>query len=308
MHNGSLVAVFSSLLLASTAAAQGACLDQSYQPGSLTNGLEVTANQPVTQTFTVGITGQLVQVEVSRIGHHNGVSSNPLQIAVVTTDLTGTPTTTVLASASVQAASVPTSIGSVLVDISAFNVAVQAGQVLGLALTSPNAPGTPSYGWWGVAPGGAYAQGQVFIQQTIGLSVWDLAFQTWVLAPASWTNYGPGHPGTNGIPSLTSSANPVIGTAPNLLLGNSANAPTFGGLLFGFSTAAASTPWGGTALLQPLSSVGLAVPQGGAQFPFSLPNDPTLCGFVVYVQGVLLDAGASHGIAFTSGLAYSIGS
>jgi hypothetical protein len=301
-------AVFPFLALACTAVAQGACLDQSYLPSPLTNGLEVTANQPVTQTFTVGMTGQLVQVEVSRIRHHNGTSSNPLQIAIVTTDASGTPTTTTLASATVQPSGVPASIGAVLVDISAFNVMVQAGQVLGLALTSPNAPGTPSYGWWGEAPGSAYGRGQVFIQQTIGLSVWDLAFQTWVSVPASWTNYGSGHPGTNGVPSLTSSANPVIGTTPNLLLGNSANAPTLGGLLFGLSIANAPTPWGGTALVQPLASVTVVLPQAGAPLPFPIPSDPMLCGIAVYAQGVVFDPGATHGIAFTSGLAFSIGS
>ncbi len=296
-----------SLLVAGTAAAQSPCLDQSYLPSPLTNGLEITANQPVTQTFTAGKTGQLLQVEISRLEHHNGVSSNPLQIDLVTTDPSGVPTSTVLASVTVQPSAVSTSIAPLLIDVSAFNVFVQAGQVLGLALTSPNAPGTPSYGWWGEAPGGGYTNGQVFIQQTLSLSVWDLAFQTWVLVPAGATNYGAGHPGTTGIPNLGSSAYPVIGTTPVLLLGNSANVPTLGVLFFGVAAANVPTPWGGTALVLPLASIGLAVPAGGAQLPLPIPNDHTLCGFALYVQGIVLDAGASQDLAFTPGLELVVG-
>ncbi|HEX5051804.1 MAG TPA: hypothetical protein VFZ65_08540 [Planctomycetota bacterium] len=295
------------LLLAGAAAAQSACLDQSYVPAALTNGLEVTANQPVTQTFTVGRTGQLVQVEISRINHHNGVSGNPLQIDIVATDATGTPTTTSLASVTVPPAGISNAIGPLRIDLSAFGVAVTAGQVLGLALTSPNAPGTPSYAWWGEAPGGSYANGQVFIQGTLGLSVWDLAFQTWVSVPASWQGYGAGHPGTNGIPGLTSSANPVLGTTPDVLVGNSAGAPTIGALFFGLARVNVPTPFGGNALLVPIASLGFVAPLAGAQLPFALPMDGALCGFVIDMQAVLVDGGASAGISFTPGLEYVLG-
>ncbi len=286
---------------------QSSCLDQSYVPTALTNGLEVTQNQPVTQTFLAGRTGQLVQVEVARIRHHNGISTNPLTVAIVTTDASGTPTTTVLASVTFPPAAIPTTIAPLLVDFGAANVQVQAGQLLGLALSSPNAPGTPSYAWWGEAPGGGYANGQVFIQQTLALSVWDLAFQTWVSVPASWSNYGAGHPGTNGIPSLLSSGNPVLGTTPNLLLGSSVNAATIGAVFFGVMQANVVTPWGGTALVLPLTSLGLIVPPSGAQIAFPLPMNSAFCGLQVFMQGVVIDAGASQAIAFTPGLAYVLG-
>jgi hypothetical protein len=213
----------------------------------------------------------------------------------------------VLASVVVPPASISTSIAPLTIDLSSFSLVVQSGQVLGLALTSPNPPGTPSYAWWGEAPGGGYANGQIFIQQTLPLPVWDLAFQTWVSVPASWSNYGAGHPGTNGVPSLTSSANPVLGTTPDVLLGNSTSSLTAGAVFFGVATANVPTPWGGTALVQPLVSAGLVLPPGGAALPFAMPNDPTLCGFVLYAQGVVIDAGASAGIAFTPGLTYVLG-
>jgi hypothetical protein len=295
------------LLCAGSAFAQSACLDQSYLPSALINGLEVTANQPVTQTFTVGRTGHLLQVEVSRIRHHNGISTNPLTVDVVTTDATGTPTTTVLASVVVQPSVVTTTISPLLIDLATFNVQVQAGQVLGLALSSPNPPGTPSYAWWGVAPGGGYAGGRIYIQGTLALDAWDLAFQTWVSVPASWNNYGAGHPGTAGVPSLTSSAAPVLGTTPNLQLGNSLGQATLGAVFLGVATLSVPTPWGGAALVDPLASFGLALPPGGGSLAFPVPSDPLLCGFEVFAQGVVLDAGATQGIALTAGLRLVLG-
>ena len=299
--------ILTACAVAGSLAAQTACLDQSYVPAALSNGLEVTQNQPVTQTFTVGRSGLLAQVEIARINHHNGMSTNPLQVAIVTT-VAGVPTTTTLASVSLPPSAVSTSIAPLLVDVSAFQVQVQAGQVLGIALTSPNAPGTPSYGWWGEAPGGSYTNGMVFIQQTIALSVWDLAFETFVVDPASWSNYGAGHPGTNGVPSLTSSANPVLGTTPAVLIGNSAGSTTLAALFLGLTATSVPTPLGGTALVVPLTSVGAFVPAAGAQVPFPLPNDPTLCGFVIDMQAVVVDGGASQGLAFTPGLEYVLGS
>jgi hypothetical protein len=295
------------LVVAGSAVAQSACLDQSYVPTQLSNGLEITASQPVTQTFTCGRAGHLLQIELARIEHHNGVTTNPLTVSIVTTDTTGTPTATVLASVVLQPSAVPVGIGSVLVDLAAFNLQVTAGQVLGIALTSPNGPGTPSYGWWGEAPGGGYANGQVFIQNTVSLSVWDLAFQTWVSVPASWNNYGSGHIGSLAVPHLWASANPVLGTTPNLELGSSSGLTSAGAIFFGVQTANAPTPWGGTAHVVPLTSVGLAVPGIGGAIAFPIPANPLLCGFELYAQGIVLDNAASHGLAFTPGLRLVLG-
>jgi len=295
------------LSLAGTAAAQTGCLDQSYLPNPLTNGLEVTQNQPVTQTFTAGLSGQLTFVEISRIKHHNGFCTNPLTVDLVTTSA-GVPTTTVLATVTLQPASIAISTPSpVLIDFTAANVFVTENDVLALALTSPNPPSTPSYAWWGEAPSSGYAGGQIFIQQTIPLSVWDLAFQTWVFSPASFSNYGAGHPGTTGVPSLGSSAAPVLSTTPNLLLGNSAGAPTVAAIFFGDTPISVVTPWGGTALVFPLVSLGVVVPPGGAQVPLAIPLDHALCGFSLYMQAIVVDAGASQSIAFTPGLVFVLG-
>ncbi len=298
---------FAAVAVAATVGAQGPCLDQSFVPSPLTNGLEVTQNQPVTQTFTAGRSGQLTHVEIARIRHHNGLSSNPLQVAIVTTDASGVPTGTVLASAVFQPSDLPTTLAPLLVDLSAANVQVQQGQVLGIALTSPNAPGTPSYAWWGEAPGGSYPAGQVFLQQTLALSGWDLAFRTWVATPASAANYGNGHPGTNGAPSLSATATPVLGTTPSLGLSNSWGTSTVGALFFGLSPLSVPTPFGGTALVAPVASVGVVLASGGVLQPFPIPGDPSLCGFAVYAQGVVFDPGASQGLAFSPGLVLVLG-
>jgi len=294
------------LVTVAVARAQGDVLDQSYVPAALTNGLEVTASQPVTQTFTVGITGQLTRIELARIAQHRGTPTQPLQVDLVTT-AGGVPTTTVLASITVQPASVPSSIGPLQLDLRPFAVQGQQGQVLGIALSSNAAPGTQTYAWWGEAPNGPYAGGQVFIQLTAALPAWDLAFQTWVAPVASATGYGTGFAGANGVPSLAASSLPHLGTTPLLLLGNSAVTSTFGALFFGLQRANLPTPFGGTALVQVAASATLSLAPAGGSLPFVIPFVPAFLGTIVDVQGALLDAGAAQGIAFTAGLELLIG-
>ncbi len=310
MHDSSRssLALAAVLTLAVHAGAQsGDCLDQDYVPNPATNGLEVTANQPVTQTFTVGRDGQLTRVEVALINHHRGTPTAPLQVDLVTTDPNGVPTTTSLASLTLMPSAVPTSRGALSIDLTPFNLNVRTGEVLGLALSTTAAPGGATYAWWGEAPGGSYPRGQVFIRGTTSLNVWDLAIRTYTSAPASATNYGAGHPGTNGVPVLMASAAPVLGTNPDLLVGNSSGVATSGALLAGFARASQATPFGGTLLVQIVANTTLALPAGGARVPMPIPNDTSLCGGIVDFQCVVVDAGASQGIAFTPGLEFVLG-
>ncbi|MCR9245941.1 MAG: hypothetical protein NXI31_12985 [bacterium] len=292
--------------LTGAALAQG-CLDQSYLPNPQTNGLEITAAQPVTQTFTVGRSGRFDGVELSAINHHRGVTTNSLQVDLVTTDASGVPTTNVLASATLAPGSVPTSRGAVYVDLSAANVQVTSGQVLGIALTSPNQSGQASYAWWGEAPGGGYAGGQVFIRQNVGLAVWDLSFRTWVSTPATWINYGTGLAGSIAVPALTSVRDPVIGTTPLIIVGTSAPASFWGVLALGFQRDNTPTPFGGQALVVPVSTLVLFVPPSAVSVPLAIPNDPSLCGLKIMGQSGIFDPGAPAGVALSRGLEYTIG-
>ncbi len=119
---------------------------------------------------------------------------------------------------------------------------------------------------------------------------------------ASASNYGAGHAGTLGIPSLTTSAAPVLGTSIDLLVGNAAGNATAGALLFGIEAASIPSGLGGDLMTFPLLSISLPIPVSGASVPFGVPNDPFFCGGVLYLQAVHLDGGASQGIAFTPGL------
>lgn len=296
------------VLLAGLLAAQGDCLDQAFVPSPPNNGLEVTASQPVTQTFTVGRSGLLTRVEIAQINHHRGTPQAPLQVDIVACDSAGVPTATVLASLSFQPAAVPMTRGPLQVDLRPFNLTVVPGQRLGIALSSTVGGGGATYAWSGNAPGGAYGGGQVFIQQNVGLSVWDLAFQTWVAAPASWTNYGAGHPGAQGVPALVPAGNPVLGAVVPVTIGNPAGIATFGAVFFGVQRAAAPTPFGGTALLVVAANVSVPVPVGGGQLALSIPSSTAFCGVVVQMQAVVADAGSSHGLAFTRGLELVLGS
>lgn len=299
-----LLAAFFSV--AGVACAQTACLDQSYVP-TATNGLEVTASQSVTQTFTVGLGGQLTRVEIALVNWHRGQPTQPLVVDLVATDASGVPTGAPLASVTLAPAMVPPTRGPLAIDLTPFGIQVLPGEIYGIALSSAAAPRGATYAWWGEAPSTAYPGGQVFIRGTTSLSSWDLAFRTWVAVPAGATSYGTGYAGTNGVPVLTASAAPVLGTSPTLGIGNSSPAATTGALFAGAQRANLPTPLGGTLLVDILASVTLAVPASGASVPMPVPNDPGLCGVVVDFQAVLLDAGARFGVAFTPGLEFVLG-
>ncbi len=297
------------LLLAGSLAAQsGDCLDQEYAPSPPTNGLQITPSQAVTQTFTVGSDGQLTRIEVPWIEHFNGTPTAPLHIELVTTGPTGVPTTQSLASLTLQASAIPSTRGPLMLDLRSFNVTVQTGQVLGLAMSTTTGASRATYAWWGEAPGGSYDGGKSFIHGTTQLDVWDVSIRTWIASPGpAATNYGTGHAGTQGVPALTASAAPILGTNPSLQVGNSLGATTPAALLAGFRRASQPTPFGGTLLVQIVANLTLTLPAGGGLVPMPIPSDNSLCGGVVDFQCLVLDAGASQGIAFSPGLELVLG-
>lgn len=119
---------------------------------------------------------------------------------------------------------------------------------------------------------------------------------------ASANSYGAGHAGTLGIPSLTTSAAPLLGTTIDLLVGNALGSATAGALLFGPEAVSIPSGLGGDLLVLPAISISLAIPSAGASVPLAVPNDPFFCGGLLYLQALHLDGGASQGIAFTPGL------
>jgi Tol biopolymer transport system component len=121
------------------------------------------------------------------------------------------------------------------------------------------------------------------------------------------TNYGSGLAGTLGVPTLVASADPVLGATIDVDLGSSLTTTTAGFLLGGLQPAA--LPYkGGTLLVSSLFVVvPLSVPAGGRALPFTVPNDPALCGFSFDLQAFEADAGAVRGLSMTPGLELTLG-
>jgi len=124
---------------------------------------------------------------------------------------------------------------------------------------------------------------------------------------ASWSNYGAGFPGTNGVPSFTAQSNPLLGTTVTLDLANSNPGSTFGLLLIGFQQAQIHSALGGDLLLIPALTTVVALPSGGTSFSGAIPSDATLCGFVIDLQAWEADPGAAKSVSFTPGLQLVLG-
>jgi hypothetical protein len=126
--------------------------------------------------------------------------------------------------------------------------------------------------------------------------------------PATWSNYGAGWPGTLGTPSLTSSANPSLGSTITLSIGNSLGANTTGFLAIGLTQASLTTCFGGTLLLLPISIITIRIPATGLSVPGPIPKgDASWCGLAIFLQVMEFDAGASKGVSFTPGLELDLG-
>lgn len=124
---------------------------------------------------------------------------------------------------------------------------------------------------------------------------------------ASWVNYGTGFPGTAGVPALTSSANPSIGTSISVPLENSFGSPTSGIVCVGAQRTQIHSAWGGDLLVVPLFVVPVSFSFGTNTFAWTIPNDYSLFGITLDLQALELDPGASKGVSFSPGLEFVIG-
>lgn len=126
---------------------------------------------------------------------------------------------------------------------------------------------------------------------------------------ASFSNYGSGFPGTLGVPGLTASALPVLGTSLDLRMTSAASVPQIGLLALGLQPEAVPTPLGGWLLVNIVVTEGVLVPVAPAVAlsPLQVPANAAIAGTVVYAQFVHFDAGAAVGLAFSPGLALAIG-
>jgi hypothetical protein len=125
--------------------------------------------------------------------------------------------------------------------------------------------------------------------------------------PASWSNYGAGFSGSNGVPTLTSQNDPALGTTITLDIGNSLGLSTVGVLFLGFNQANIHSTLGGDLLLIPTITQLIGIPASGLSVTGFLPLDGTLCGLDLYLQVIEADSGATKGVSFTRGLGLDLG-
>ena len=119
---------------------------------------------------------------------------------------------------------------------------------------------------------------------------------------ASWTNYGAGFPGTNGVPAFTASANPVLGATISLDAGNSSGTWSVGLVVLGVQSASIPTRAGGTLLVDPLLQVFLPLTPNGGSIDGIVPPDAALYGVSFFAQILEIDPGATFGISFSQGI------
>lgn len=171
--------------LAAMSGAQAApVLDQSFVPGPL--GIQARAGvigsvveYKVFQSFSVGISGVLTSVDV--YVESNGTPAQNLVLDVVST---ADPLGSALASMSIAPSGVPAAGGFLSFDLSAANLAVLAGDLLSIRLSSAQdfTGNVNEYVAIGDSAGG-YAGGQGQHWSSLGgfnTPGWDFYFKTWV--------------------------------------------------------------------------------------------------------------------------------
>jgi hypothetical protein len=127
------------------------------------------------------------------------------------------------------------------------------------------------------------------------------------LDEAYWKSYGEGYAGTNGIPALGMSADPVLHQDVALEFDNSSGRWSVALVLLGDVAVQWPTGFGGDLLVDPLLSILVPLPPTGGVLRGVVPPDGSLVGLVLYAQALEVDPGASDGISFTPGVELGLG-
>lgn len=124
---------------------------------------------------------------------------------------------------------------------------------------------------------------------------------------ASFGNYGTGTPGTLGVPGLSLSAAPSMGTTLDLVMGNSTGAATHACLIIGEAPASIPTSLGFELLVDPLRARSVSLGVGPTPLPLALGSSISLCGQRYYLQLAMPDPMAVRRVAASRGLEVVIG-
>jgi PEP-CTERM motif len=164
----------------------GLILDQSYDAFASGGGSFVSSDQLLSQTFTVGQSGLLAQVDVE-VQLATIPPTDGLILSILGTTGGATDSSNVLGSVSISPSSVQpfdSSNGTfVSADVSGLGISVAPGDVLALELTYPTGAG--AYVWWDTDIGSGYSGGREFFVRPpsttwIDLDPYDAGFRTWV--------------------------------------------------------------------------------------------------------------------------------
>jgi Tol biopolymer transport system component len=153
----------------------------------------------------------------------------------------------------------------------------------------------------------------VFVSEAAGLvqndknGVMDVFVFERCSSAATWSNYGAGFPGTNGVPSFTSRQFPALGSTVTVDVANSLGSPTVGLLFVGFQRTTIHSNLGGDLLVVPAFVIPISFSFGSDSFTGALPTDWSLCGTAIDLQAVEADAGAAKGVSFTAALELVLG-
>jgi Tol biopolymer transport system component len=169
-----------------------------------------------------------------------------------------------------------------------------------------------SYSWGG---GGVSADGSlvVFYSASSNLvagdtnGAWDVFVRERCVLDATWSNYGAGFPGSNGVPGLTAQSDPELDSPLTIALSNSYGSFTVGLVFVGFQQGTFHSSWGGDLLVVPAITLVVGLPPSGTTLTGNIPNEAGLCGFEIDLQALESDAGAAKGVSFTQGLELELG-
>jgi hypothetical protein len=125
--------------------------------------------------------------------------------------------------------------------------------------------------------------------------------------PAAWNNYGSGFPGRNGVPGLALTDLPRRAITDGLTIGNSSGLYTVAVLFVGLSSQSLQTSLGGMLLVDPFTSLSIALTPWDNTLPINIPTAGDLPGVHIYLQALELDPFAAKGVSFTPGLDMTIG-
>jgi hypothetical protein len=191
------------LLLAPAPSRAAAILDQSFDPGTPsafaavfgpTSGFGAIF-QDVAQTFTVGVSGQLTQIDILMTTRGTPPGDLILDVRSTTAGVPNEDDGSVLGSIVVPAATLPPA-SFVSFDLSGAGIQLAAGDVVAFVLRSRDSTLGDDY-WIGGGDPGGYAAGDAFLRQNGSPGTWqpwdgstnviDLGFKTYMLVPEPGT-------------------------------------------------------------------------------------------------------------------------